>query len=596
MRRTLRTWLPLLFALWLLPFAAQARNQVTLEVDKDRLAMGDVLRCDVTFTIEDEDALSDQKQPSFEGFTVVDSNTSQQHYTQIVNFKASSQKILTTTYILQPKAVGTFAIGPASFVESGRRVESQRVNVQVVELKALAGSKAFGVGALSAPLSQEESRQPQLFLRLIAERPTVYEGEQLAVTLYLYTAQIELSRWAPAAPSQFPGFSSLRLDLPKNGEARRVIIGRSEYRVDPLDRFLLSAKEVGAHTVTPYRAKVLLGDGFFGGRWVDVASAPIELTVKPLPQEGRPEGFDPNNVGHFSLSATLDRRQTEVGQPLTYVLTLSGTVDAERLTLPTLPEVPGLKIYPPTQKKDSYQKGLRVESKRVAEYLIVPQAPGHYTIPALKMLSFDSEAGSYRTDESPSFEIEATPATGATTLGNGVAQGPVFKQNLEANLSDLRPLRPKSQFRSLTQGTAGGLGTWLAIGLPYALILLWLVGTGAAALAARLFASEAKKAERARRTLYSRLKAASAAPDNAFYADLKRYLLLGLAGLTDESLLGLTYDQLKARLAGVGLAEAKIGELLAILEACDAAPYTPGLFSPKDLLERAKRFDAGVTK
>lgn len=576
--------------MWLWPLAANARNQVHLEVDKDRVAMGDVLRCDITFTIEDEDHVSDLRQPTFEGFNVADKNSSQQQFTSIVNFHATSQKVLTTTYVLEPKTAGSFTIGPASFLEDGRRVESERAGVQVVELKAAAGERAFGQDALSAPLSREEARQPQLFVRLIPEKGEAYEGERLAATLYLYTARVELSRWSPQAPSQFPGFSSLRLDLPKNGETRRVQIGRNEYRVDTLDRFLLTAKEPGAHTITPYRARVLVGDGFFGGRWVDIASQPLALTVKALPTEGRPADFDPSRVGRFEVGATLDRRQTEVGQPVTYILTLTGTGDVEHMALPAMPEIQGLKIYPPTTRKDSYQKGVRLEGRNEAEYLIVPQAPGRYTLPALPFAYFDTETNTYRQLSTPAFDIEAAPGNGAAAAPLSGAQP---KQTLESAAADLKPLRPKTALRSGSRRLVDGFGVWIWIAAPFVMMLGVGVTMGLRRLAATHFQTPEQKWQRAKRKQWQALKARAAQPDDVFYGDLKAYLYLDAQHGRGTPLAGLSYDQLVTHLTDAGETEAAAHALVALLEACDAVRYAPGLVSATDLLVRAETWRQG---
>ncbi|RJO63607.1 MAG: protein BatD [Myxococcales bacterium] len=572
--------------------AAYAANRIDLRCDKTRLSVADLLRCEQVLTIEDEDAIGSMVQPSFQGFKLVDTQTSTQQMTQIINFKVSHQRTQTTVYLLQPAGPGVFTVGPASFEERGRLVQSKAFEVTVVDVEAAQNAAAFGDDALSAPLSELESDAPELFVRLIPERQETYIGEQIAATLYIYSqANVGVNRWAPVAQPVFPGFAADRLDLPENAKAQTGVIGRRSYQIEALDRYLLTAQEIGEHQIPPYRAKFLAGaGGFFGGRWVSRNSAPLKLVVKPLPEEGRPPGFDSSRVGEFQLQARVDRRQTEVGQPVELTIELKATKDPSRVTLPRFADIPGVRVFPPSEKTETYQQGTRLMGRRTAEYLIVPSQTGRFTIPPLTFDYFDTRQGRYQTARTEPFAVVVTAAGAAH---GGIAESAAAeKQTLEAVEGALKPIRPTASLENRRQRFFGSTVFLALFWGPLAVLLLTrLVDLGRFALP-RVFGGRRQALQRRLRRLAGDLDRRAAAPDATFLSDLKIYLYTALEAAYEESFVGLTYDELDRRLADRGVEDARRRELIALLEQCDFARYAPDGMAEaaKDIRVRARRW------
>lgn len=572
---------------WLFAFNADARNRIKLEVDKTRLALGDILRVTVTATLDAPDDVDDLIQTDFKGFKVINSNTGTQHQTSIINLKVESKKIITTVTDLQPLELGVFTVGPAAFRERGRLVESNRAQVTVVNLKAEIGERFYGNQAISAAPTEAELESAGVFLRLIPERGELYEGEQMAVTLYIYSANISVSRWGRVASPTFSGFLSEQLELSDKSKVRSVVLNRRPHHVEALDSFLLTAREVGSHVITPYQAKVMVGDSnFFGGRWVGRRSAPIEITIKPLPEEGRPPGFTSANVGRFSLTARIDRRTTEVGQPVALTLMLKGNVDMSRVSLPRLPKIRGAKVYPPTESSENYQNGLRIAGKRKAEYLVVPTGRGNFTIPSVTFQYFDTETGAYRTIKTRAYNITAVK-------GNGRAGGAgLGKQELMLEEGALRPLHATAALERMDGRFYGSKGFLVLFWGPLGLFLLLLASDLRRWAWPRLFGSEKARLERRARALAAELELRAGAPDEAFLADLKYFVYLEIQRAYGEVLSGLTHEQLDERLSVAGADDDIRREAVAILEACDLARYANAEASGDagELLSRSKAF------
>lgn len=569
--------------------AFSAGNRIQINVDKTRLTLGDVLNCEVTVTLEDEDAVEDVRMPDFSGFKVLNSSSSRQVSTSIINFKMTSSRITTTTSLLSPLNAGTLRIGPASIKEKQGLIRSNTVEVHVIELDSVDASRLVGDEAISAPFSQAETETPNMFVRFVPERSELVEGELMAITLYLYTSGVSPSRWGQVAPPVFDGFLSDQLELEKNRNVRNVNIDGRNFRVEPLDRYLLTAVKAGIYTIAPYRAKVLVNDrSFFNGNWAYRATAPVEITVSALPTEGRPPGFINTHVGRFKLTASLDRRRTEVGQPVNLKLTLSGNTNMDRITMPNLPPISGAKTYPPTLEKDNYQQGTRIVGQRTAEYLVMPTREGTLTIPPVSFVFFDSEKGVYREISTRNFKILADKATGAAP-GNS-PQG-VIKQELELKDGSLKPLAPKAELVG-RQTRFFDSSLFLSLfALPILLIGLIFFVDLARFAAPRLISRDNIMLERECRRLRQGLLIDASKDDKSFASDFSKWLYLELERTFAVSMSGLTYDQIAERLQLNGVNETLRSELEALFQTCDLMRYSlAGSADGKSLIDRAERW------
>ncbi len=68
---------------------------------------------------------------------------------------------------------------------------------------------------------------------------------------------------------------------------------------------------------------------------ITVDSEPVEVTVKPLPEEGRPATFS-GAIGKFGMLADVKSEQVKVGEPLELTMRVSGQGNFERVGEPAL--------------------------------------------------------------------------------------------------------------------------------------------------------------------------------------------------------------------------------------------------------------------
>jgi len=569
-----------------------AKNTVEIQLDRNRLTTNDVINCEVTVTLTDADKVKDIKMPDFKGFNVLDSRQSSQHSTTVINFKMTSSKITTTTTLLAPTAPGSFTIGPASFMENGRRVISNSVRVQVVDVdtKPVAGDRqTSGEDGIRAELSPSEQTTPDMFLRFIPEREELMIGEQMPITLYIYYANTNPQNLEQVGAPTFPGFTSEQLEMPQNKRAQNIALQNRRYRVQPLVKFLLTARSVGEQTIPTYRLKINVSTGsFFNNRAVYRSTDALKINVLPLPEEGQPVGFNQNHVGTFRFSAKVDRRRTEVGQPVTFNLVLTGNSNMDRIQLPKLHQIENVKIYPPTEHKDSNQRGEQVVGRRTAEYLLVPNKIGRFVIPSLVFTYYDSSEKQYKVAKSREFQIQVTKSTVAKDAASGQY---IEKQTLELKEGSLRPLVPAASLTNRNGQFFSSATFNILLYLPLFIIGLFLLFDTFKSLAPRFLDRETLRKQAEIKQLRLQIEQKRSNPDKSLYSDISHWIYLELEAVFGENMSGLTHDALADRLILHNVAEKKIKRLIDVFNTCEMALYTSNVLdSGGDIINKVEHW------
>ncbi len=568
-------WLVLLsLGLWLWPALALAGNSVSISCDKTHMTLDDVLQCSVQVTVTDEDKVQSLKDPVLEGFKILSQGTSTSTEIQMINFRTTQRKVTTTNYELQALRTGSLRVGPAGIVQQNGVVQSNVISVQVAEAIAAPAAERYGADALTAPLSDKELNEGNLFLRLLPDKSDVTVGEQLTVSLYIYHWNMPLGNPSLVSGPDFSGFWMEELELDEQNQTRRVSIGRRVFNATLVKRLALFPNQAGEITIDPYRLKFNTGGLFNRGRSLTRSTSPVVLRVLPLPEEGRPADFQPNNVGAFTLSASVDRRTVEQFSPVQLTVTLSGRTNMGKIAAPAPEPIAEVKSYPPTIREDSAQREMSLWGRKTAEYLLVPQQAGRFTIPPVRFSYFDTKARQYRTLQSRSFSIQVRPSSRkpATDLDGGFAS----KQRLRVSADDLRPLRFSATLEPATaQGEARrGIAWMVFLGLGILAVIYGL--DGLLRLRARLAQGAEARYAAAKNEETKRIEQAMSDQPEAALAGIQRYLVLLAQGAKGRDLRGATREELRKDLERTQPNAAWINTLMDLLEACDQARFMPG--------------------
>ncbi|OGQ96842.1 MAG: hypothetical protein A2284_04415 [Deltaproteobacteria bacterium RIFOXYA12_FULL_61_11] len=388
----------LLFLAMFHALAASAEVRVTAELDHQYCTLEDQVV--LTISVEGVRNPSPPVLPENASFEITYQGTSSQM--QIVN---GSVSVATTfTYVLSPLREGNFVLGPVELSSGDRRYRSNSVGLHV--------------GRPRASESVQSAGNP-LFVNATVDTTSPYVGQQVILTFSFYR-RVSVSDASLEKPT-LEGF--VAEPLVKEHEYSRMHEGQ-EYKVYEFSEALFPMRP-GLQTIPPYALKLqvrvkgrqrtpfsnLFDDPIFGGRTQAkvLRSQPIELNVKPLPEEGRPEGFS-GLVGVFNADTTISKQQARVGESLTLTCTLKGYGNLRDFNGFSISSLEHFKPYDdkPSLEVKPGPDGLYMV--KILKKALVPLAPGSFTLPAVVLNQFNPRTGRYEHLATPEHRLEVLAA------------------------------------------------------------------------------------------------------------------------------------------------------------------------------------------
>jgi hypothetical protein len=446
--------------------------------------------------------------------------------------------------VITPKVAGTFELGFAVEID-GKTIES---NVPVLEVLAADATLP------EPPAGRVPTDAPgPVFLWATLDKEQVYVGEQLTYALDVYERRSFLGIHLRKPPTFTDFFTE---ELPE-GETTVERVGGVEYRVRPGLRRALFPQRAGTLEVGAAELSV-------GGRQ-RILSPALTLEVLPLPGEGRPARFSPNNVGRFTIAATVDRTTLAANEPVTLRVTIAGEGNVKLVDPGPWPELPGVRRYEP-KIETTLRKGAVLGGERRYEFLLIPERAGELTIPAHELAFFDPAAARYEVvrtepivltvagDEAPA------PAPAPTPSPDGERLSPLV-------LGDALPRHvPRERWLTPSRWLYGML----------AVPTIAAAGLGGAALWRRFGADEQSRARARRRQRHRALiDTAEHAVESGqgFHGTLGKLLQELAVERAGAEGVGLPRPELLRLLAQQGVPASDIERLRDLLDRCDAARF-----------------------
>ncbi|RYD18490.1 MAG: hypothetical protein EOP88_22380 [Verrucomicrobiaceae bacterium] len=155
-------------------------------------------------------------------------------------------------------------------------------------------------------------------------------------------------------------------------------------------------------------------DPFFGNlfdttqmieKQVTLKSEDEEIEVRPLPTEGRPEGFS-GAVGEFQFDSAQIPGDWKTGEPQQITSQLSGSGNFALMKAPTLTPADGWKSYPGKDQFRAHEE-TSFSGSKIFQFNAVPRKGGDQDA-SLAFSYFDPNAGAYKTITSPEQKIRVT--------------------------------------------------------------------------------------------------------------------------------------------------------------------------------------------
>ena len=411
---------------------------------------------------------------------------------QFSSINGRISRVESVQWLVRPLAPGTGAVRGIRVEVDGEVVTPPDLAIEIVE-GSLAPARPRRdpwrdpFPDLLAPLEEEEpAPEPKLFLRAEAYPAEPWVGQQVTYVLYLFS-QTDVRSIHPEELPDFQGFWVHEVDDPRPREPDIVDVEGERYARVPLLRRMLFPLRPGEVTLEPVRIRVgvqprRLGFGSFQ-RGVEVwrSTNALTVTVRPLP--AAPDGFD-GAVGKLQVATEVRPSEVAVGEAATLTLTLSGTGHLQGLPAPEPPRLDGVRAFPPQQESDERVVGNRVQARRSWSWVLLPDRPGHWEVPEVRLPYFDPEAGEYRWTHAAAQELTASPAASIAAGAGTGSTSPL------AAATPGRPAEPPApEPLPAWTGTATRTATivLIACGLGLVGVLLWRRrGRPGAASAARL--------------------------------------------------------------------------------------------------------------
>lgn len=576
-------------------FQMSAQNVIRVEAP-DVVAVNE--QFNVTFIIEGEKSPSDFQWSSGDDFQLVwGPQKGSSSSIQIINGKRSSSHQTTFTYILIPKATGTFQLPVATALLSGDRISSTQASIQVVSDGASSsrssgknGGKSSGGGQTSSTGSGEISSN-DLFMRLSLSRTEVVIGEPITATLKIYQ-RANVVGFENAKFPTFNGFWSQETYVPNNIEFKRESLDDKIYNTAVLRTYVLIPQQPGTITIDPAELVCLVNirtapstsnslfDSFFQDEYRTirkrVTTPAVKVKVNPLPA-GQPASFG-GGVGNFGISARLTTDNLKTHDAASLVITVSGRGNVALLEEPKVNFPPDFEVYDTKTTENTDKSNGGTSGSKSFEYPFIPRSHGDFTIEPVEYSYYDVNAGKYVT-------LRTEPLHVKVAKGKGGDSTPVTTVNSGVERKDVKSLADDIRFIFTGKPGLSGSGSFF-VGSVFFWILLALMILGATSvyLAFRKVAAmradvAGTKNRRATKMAQKRLKLAGEYLDKnlytAFYEELHKALIGFVSDKLNMDMSEISKDNIASALTEGGVSEEQTKAFTDLLDACEFARYSP---------------------
>jgi hypothetical protein len=433
----------------LLAVAPALAADLAASLPVSELTVGQTVELEVQLTDGDPDGLP--AVPHGPGLAVAFQGQGQ----SVVSVNFQTTRIVRYTYTVTALSEGIHQLGPITQRVRGDtlRVEPARVTV--------------------APRSAAQKTAHDLRVSLTDDQPFV--GEVISYNLrYRRTQEIH------GRSFELPDFDGFLQDKSLEPQGREFRV-EEDGQLATVEEFWvpLVATGLGDRTISPALLTLQIPeaqkrrdrrfDPFFDRtpvRTERLASDSLRPTVRPLPDDGRPDDFS-GLVGTFGLKVVPSTRDVPLGGSVTVEVTLTGSGALAGFSLPPLPPDSGLRAY-----DDSPEVTVRLQDGRYIAHMtqkraIVPEREGALTLPPVSLSVFDPDREAYVRLRSDPVEITVRPGDAGGEVASFGGDTPDQRQDVAALGDDILPAPGEARVRDRSLAAAWPLALGMGV-LPLA--------------------------------------------------------------------------------------------------------------------------------
>lgn len=417
-----------------------------------------------------------------------------------------------------------------------------------------------------------------IFVRIILNKSHVYEQEALECTIKLYTKYQRINSFMMKTPPTFDGFLIDEIDTQAQLNEVEHYNGQN-YITAILKKCIIFPQKAGQLTIHSgtYELSVVQVERVSNG-WF-YSAVPVEksvnlqpytstVTVSPLP-EPRPATFN-GAVGVFQFESQLSDTELRTGEAasLKYIITGTGNIKYVKEPKPEFPDE--FEQYTPKVDSRTRVVGNNVAGTETVDYTVVPQSVGDFNIPATEFVYFNPQTKKYVTLNSPAYKVKVVKGSGVTSSAE--------QTDIQIKNTDI--LHIKTGLKNLQSAHVPMVRFWWYWSVFGVLIVVLIVAILANSRRARLNADTVgRAASRANKVARKRLKAAErfmrSHESDKFYEELLRAMWGFLSDKLSIPASQLTRQNITETLAARGVDDSLAKQVIAVLDACEMARYTP---------------------
>ncbi len=437
-------------------------------LDMDSLNLQTGTSTNMVLTVSNADGAEVVEVKGLENFDVVSKGSSTS--ARVINGDVT--KAVGYTYVIMPKSTGKFTLQGI--------VKYNGTTYQTNELQVSVGQSNNTTGEAK-----------DIFVKTLISSNEVYFGQKVVLSYELYSRyNIEDFGFLDSVNiSDFIG-----KDIPQDKlKAQYVYIDGNKYvKYEAMQRFLLPIK-AGKFSIPTYnfQANVSTGGGFFdSAKPVYLKTNPVEITVKPLPQDNKPSDFS-GIVGKLNVESKYSRQEVNYGDSITLQITASGNCNLDTVKKIVKDDIPGFSVYQTEKSISESVENNQYNVKKEFEVILVPSKGGDIKIDPMYISFFNTETGRY----------DKAEISGTTIKVNGEAShAQTGKQNSAPKVETVKI--SQVDYKPLNEGylTIQFKKVHLLIGLA---VLVLLIITGVLFL---LMLSFRKRQDKHLQTIYKQIR------------------------------------------------------------------------------------------
>lgn len=544
---------------------ALAQLNFTANVSNSKIGLNQRVR--VEFSVDKQGA-DNFRLPEMADFKVV-AGPSQSVNQSWINGKVSFSQ--TYIYILQPTKMGTLTVPSATVEYEGKTYRSNPIKITVTE----------NVEVPKDP--NDPSYLAQQGIHLVAEvsKESPYVGESLYVVYKLYVSEnISVSNWAVVESPQYNGFWNQDIEI----KGMNVQMGEykgERYRYLELKKAVLIPQKSGDLIIEPMRMDITLGVptgryNFFGEAILrsyteSYSTGKRTVKVKALPTEGKPENFS-GAVGDFQFKVTKNKEVLKANESAQINVEVSGKGNFKLFEIPKLVTPSELEVFTPEYKEQIQTSINGIAGRVYSQYTVVPQYKGKYKIPNLSFSYFNPQDKKYYTIDVPDMFVEVSEGKGLPTTDSAFAH----KQQVEVSGNSFRYIQTKTSFKPIVEEPFFK-SKWYFLLLLAPLLVIpigIMLNKFNEERSKDIVGSKKRKADRLARKYLSAAKK-ELGKKELFYIALEKALHNFLKAKLSIETADISQEKISEILTKKGVSTDSITQLIAVLNDCDFARYTP---------------------